>query len=131
MYDTNYEGKAAAALEALRTDDFVYLHVEASDEAGHEGDAQLKIRTIEDLDSRIVGPVVEALRTWNEPVAIAVLPDHPTPCSIRTHTAEPVPFLIYKPGMEPDAVTRFDEFSVRAGRYPLLEKNQFIKELLR
>ena len=131
LYDTNYEGKAAAALEALRTDDFVYLHVEASDEAGHEGDAQLKIRTIEDLDSRIVGPVVEALRTWDEPVAIAVLPDHPTPCSIRTHTADPVPFLIYKPGMEPDAVTRFDEFSVRAGRYPLLEKNQFIKELLR
>ena len=131
LYDTNYEGKAAAALEALRTDDFVYLHVEASDEAGHEGDAQLKVRTIENLDSRIVGPVVEALRTWNEPVAIAVLPDHPTPCAIRTHTAEPVPFLIYKPGMEPDAVTRFDEISVRAGRYPLLEKNQFIKELLR
>ena len=131
LYDTNYEGKAAAALEALRTDDFVYLHVEASDEAGHEGDVQLKVRTIENLDSRIVGPVVEALRTWNEPVAIAVLPDHPTPCAIRTHTAEPVPFLIYKPGMEPDAVTRFDEISVRAGRYPLLEKNQFIKELLR
>ena len=131
LYDTNYEGKAAAALEALRTDDFVYLHVEASDEAGHEGDAKLKVRTIENLDSRIVGPVVEALRTWNEPVAIAVLPDHPTPCAIRTHTAEPVPFLIYKPGMEPDAVTRFDEISVRAGRYPLLEKNQFIKELLR
>ena len=131
LYDTNYEGKAAAALEALRTDDFVYLHVEASDEAGHEGDAKLKVRTIENLDSRIVGSVVEALRTWNEPVAIAVLPDHPTPCAIRTHTAEPVPFLIYKPGMEPDAVTRFDEISVRAGRYPLLEKNQFIKELLR
>lgn len=131
LYDTNYEGKAAAALEALRTDDFVYLHIEASDEAGHEGDAQLKIRTIEDLDSRIVRPIVEELKLWYEDVAIAVLPDHPTPCSIRTHTAEPVPFLIYKPGMEPDSVKTFDEFSVLEGKYGLLEGDQFIREFLK
>ena len=80
LYDTNYEGKAAAALEALKTDDLVYLHVEASDEAGHEGDVRLKIQTIEDLDHRIIGPVFQALQTWEEPVAIAVLPDHPTVC---------------------------------------------------
>lgn len=130
LYDTNYEGKAQAALEALKTDDFVYLHIEASDEAGHEGDVGLKIKTIENLDKRAVGIIYEALQKWDEPVAIAVLPDHPTPCSIRTHTNIPVPFLIYKPGQEPDSVTRFDEFSVENGKYGILEKDQFIKELL-
>lgn len=130
LYDTNYEGKAQAALEALKTDDFVYLHIEASDEAGHEGDTGLKIKTIENLDKRAVGIIYEALQKWDEPVAIAVLPDHPTPCSIRTHTNIPVPFLIYKPGQEPDSVTRFDEFSVENGKYGILEKDQFIKELL-
>ena len=130
LYDTNYEGKAHAALEALKTNDFVYLHVEASDEAGHEGDVDLKIRTIENLDKRAIGILFEELQKWDEPVAIAVLPDHPTPCAIRTHTNTPVPFLIYKPGQEPDSVTRFDEFSVLEGKYDILEKDEFIKELL-
>lgn len=130
LYDTNYEGKAHAALEALKTNDFVYLHVEASDEAGHEGDVDLKIRTIEDLDKRAIGIIFEGLQKWDEPVAIAVLPDHPTPCTIRTHTNVPVPFLIYKPGQEPDGVTRFDEFSVLEGKYGILEKDEFIKELV-
>ena len=130
LYDTNYEGKAHAALEALKTNDFVYLHVEASDEAGHEGDVDLKIRTIENLDKRAIGILFEELQKWDEPVAIAVLPDHPTPCAIRTHTNTPVPFLIYKPGQEPDSVTRFDEFSVLEGKHDILEKDEFIKELL-
>ena len=130
LYDTNYEGKAHAALEALKTNDFVYLHVEASDEAGHEGDVDLKIKTIEYLDKRAIRIIYEELQTWDEPVAIAVLPDHPTPCSIRTHTNTPVPFLIYKPGQEPDAVSCFDEFSVLNGKYGVLEKDEFIKELL-
>ena len=130
LYDTNYEGKAHAALEALKTNDFVYLHVEASDEAGHEGDVDLKIRTIENLDKRAIGILFEELQKWDEPVAIAVLPDHPTPCAIRTHTNTPVPFLIYKLGQEPDSVTRFDEFSVLEGKYGILEKDEFIKELL-
>ena len=130
LYDTNYEGKAHAALEALKTNDFVYLHVEASDEAGHEGDVDLKIRTIENLDKRAIGILFEELQKWDEPVAIAVLPDHPTPCAIRTHTNTPVPFLIYKPGQEPDSVMRFDEFSVLEGKYGILEKDEFIKELL-
>lgn len=130
LYDTNYEGKAHAALEALKTNDFVYLHVEASDEAGHEGDVDLKIRTIENLDKRVIGILFEELQKWDEPVAIAVLPDHPTPCAIRTHTNTPVPFLIYKPGQEPDSVTRFDEFSVLEGKHGILEKDEFIKELL-
>lgn len=131
LYDTNYEGKAEAALEALKTNDFVYLHVEASDEAGHEGDATLKVKTIENLDNRLVRIIYETLQTWDEPVAIAILPDHPTPCAIRTHTGDPVPFLIYKPGHTPDAVDRFDEFSVLKGQYGLLEKDQFIREFLK
>ena len=130
LYDTNYEGKAHAALEALKTNDFVYLHVEASDEAGHEGDVDLKIRTIENLDKRAIGILFEELQKWDEPVAIAVLPDHPTPCAIRTHTNTPVPFLIYKPGQEPDSVTRFDEFSVLEGKHGILEKDELKKELL-
>lgn len=128
LYDTCYENKVAAALEALRTDDFVYLHIEASDEAGHEGSLSLKQRTIEDLDSRVVGPIVRALQSWDEPVAIAVLPDHPTPCALRTHTAEPVPFLIYYPGIRPDKVQAFDEVSCREGSYGLLKENEFMNE---
>ena len=130
LYDTNYEGKAHAALEALKTNDFVYLHIEASDEAGHEGDVDLKIKTIEYLDNRAVRIIYEETQKWDEPVAIAILPDHPTPCSIRTHTNTPVPFLIYKPGEQPDSVTTFDEFSVSNGKYSILEKDQFIKEFL-
>ena len=130
LYDTNYENKAAAAIEALKTDDLVYLHIEASDEAGHEGDVALKLRTIENLDSRVVGPIYEALKDWDEPVAIAVLPDHPTPCAHRTHTAEPVPFLIYYPGIEPDSVQTFDEVACQSGAYGVLEKDEFMNHFI-
>ena len=130
LYDTNYENKAAAAIEALKTDDLVYLHIEASDEAGHEGDVALKLRTIENLDRRAVGPILEALEQWSEPVIIAILPDHPTPCAHRTHTAEPVPFLIYRPGIAPDGVQTFDEVACRQGAYGTLEKDEFIRILL-
>lgn len=131
LYDTNYEGKARAAVEALKTDDFVYLHIEASDEAGHEGDVDLKVKTIEYLDNRALRIIYEETKDWDEPVAIAVLPDHPTPCAIRTHTATPVPFLIYKPGTEPDAVRQFDEFTVQEGCFGVLKEDEFIKEFLR
>lgn len=127
LYNTNYEGKAKAAIEELRKKDFVFLHIEASDEAGHEGDVDLKIRTIEYLDSRIVGPIYEEVKTWDEPVTIAVLPDHPTYCSTKTHVKEAIPFLIYKPGKPSDEVKVYDEFSVCAGSYGLLKDNEFIK----
>ena len=130
LYDTNYENKAAAAIEALKTDDLVYLHIEASDEAGHEGDVALKLRTIENLDRRAVAPILEALEQWTEPVTIAILPDHPTPCAHRTHTAEPVPFLIYRPGIEPDGVQTFDEVACQQGAYGTLEKDEFIRTFL-
>jgi 2,3-bisphosphoglycerate-independent phosphoglycerate mutase len=130
LYNTNYEGKAQAAIDALRTDDFVYLHIEASDEAGHEGDVALKVKTIEYLDSRIVKPVFEAVSQWDEPVTIAILPDHPTPCHLRTHTSAAVPFVIYRPGQQPDAVQQYDEFSAVAGNYGTLESMQFMQVLL-
>lgn len=131
LYNTNYEGKTKAALDALRTDDFVYLHIEAPDEAGHEGDIQLKLRTIEDIDAKVVGPILESLKDWDEPVAIGFLPDHPTPCEYRTHTNEPVPFVIYKPDEEPDGVRQFDEESCKAGFYGNLEGDEFIKNLMK
>lgn len=131
LYNTNYEGKVQAAIDALRTDDFVYLHIEASDEAGHEGDIPLKLRTIENLDSRVVGPICEEISRWDEPVCIAILPDHPTPCEHRTHTADPVPFLICHPGMEPDGVQTFDEVACKEGAYGLLESDGFMKEFMR
>ncbi|MDE5550956.1 MAG: phosphoglycerate mutase, partial [Bacteroidaceae bacterium] len=140
LYDTNYEGKAQAAINALKTDDFVYMHIEASDEAGHDGDLDLKLKTIENLDSRAVKPVYEAVKDWGkagtptadmEPVAIAVLPDHPTPVAHRTHTNEPVPFLIYAPGIEADDVETFDEVACTDGSYGQLEKDEFIKEFMK
>jgi len=93
--DTNYAGKVAAALGALATRDFVYLHVEAPDEASHKGSLPEKIRAIEEFDSNIVAPVLEGLRRLSEPYRILVLPDHPTPLAIKTHSSEPVPFILY------------------------------------
>jgi 2,3-bisphosphoglycerate-independent phosphoglycerate mutase len=130
LYNTNYEGKAQAAIDALRTDDFVYLHIEASDEAGHEGDVALKVKTIEYLDSRVVKPIFEEVSKWDEPVTIAILPDHPTPCSIRTHTSDPVPFVIYCPAQKSDSVLIYDEFEAQKGSYGMLQSQEFMKILL-
>ena len=129
LYDTNYEGKAEAALESLKEKDFVYLHIEASDEAGHEGDVPLKVRTVEYLDERIVKPIYEEIVNWDEPVTIAILPDHPTPCAIRTHTRDPIPFLIWHRDIEPDSVQTYDEFAAKDGGYGLLHSNQFMNTL--
>ena len=131
LSDTNYEGKAQAAIEALRKDDFVFLHVEASDEAGHDGDLTLKLHTIEDLDRRIITPIYNEVKDWNEPVCIAVLPDHPTPVEQRIHVAEPVPFLIWHPGIEPDDVQTFDEISCVNGHYGLLKYDEFMNEFMK
>ena len=130
LADTNYEGKAEAAIEALRKYDFVFLHVEASDEAGHDGDLELKVKTIEYLDKRIVKPIYEEVKTWDEPVCIAVLPDHPTPVEMRIHVNEPVPFLIWYPGIEADDVERYDEVSCVSGCYGLLRLQQFMQTLM-
>lgn len=129
LYDTNYEGKAQAAIDALKTNDFVFLHVEASDEAGHEGDVDLKVRTIEYLDSRIVKPIYEAVSQWNEPVTIAILPDHPTPCAIKTHTNAPIPFIIYNPLQAGDAVQVYDEQAATQGAFGTISGDEFMKLL--
>lgn len=129
LFDTNYEGKARAAIDALKKDDFVYLHIEAPDEAGHEGDYKLKIRTIEDIDSRVVKTIYEETKDWDEPITIALLPDHPTPCALKTHTNKPIPFLIYRSNGTADAVQVYDEFESPKGAYGLIEGNEFMKTL--
>lgn len=131
LADTNYEGKTQAAIEALRKDDFVFLHVEASDEAGHDGDLELKLRTIENLDKRMVGPIFEEVSKWDEPVAIAIMPDHPTPVEIRTHVKEPVPFVIWYPGIKPDDVETYSEVSCVCGSYGMLHLTEFMNEFMK
>lgn len=126
LADTNYEGKAAAAIDALRRQDFVFVHVEATDEAGHDGDLELKIKAIEYLDRRLIGPVYEEVATWHEPVCIAVLPDHPTPVEQRVHVSEPVPFAIWHRGIRPDKVRSYDERSCPEGAYGLLRLWEFM-----
>jgi len=127
--DTNYAGKVAAALEALKTHDFVYLHVEAIDECSHEGDLKLKLRAIEDFDSKIVVPVLEALR--GKDVTFAVLPDHPVPIRLRKHTTTPVPVAICGPGIEPDEIQTYSEKLAPSGKLGFLKKDELMKKVLR
>lgn len=130
LWDTNYAGKAHAAIEALRTNDFVYLHVEAADEAGHDGEMALKIQCIESIDKYIVGPIMQTVAESIEPIAVALLPDHPTPIDLRTHTAEPIPFAMWYPGIQADAVETFDEDAAANGVHGLLEGDQFINAFM-
>lgn len=130
LFDTNYEGKAQAAIDALKTDDFVFVHVEASDEAGHDGDVELKVKTIEYLDDRIIRPIYEAVKQFNEPVCIIVLPDHPTPVELRIHVAEPVPFLVWHQGIEADEVKQYDETSCVSGSFGLLKLQEFMQTIM-
>lgn len=131
LANTNYEGKAQAAIEALQHDDFVFVHVEATDEAGHDGDLELKLRAIDYLDKRLIKPVYEAVCQMNEPVCIAILPDHPTPVEMRIHVDEPVPFLIWHPDIEADAVEHYDEVSCVSGSYGMLKLNEFMNQLMK
>lgn len=130
LYDTNYEGKTQAALDALKTSDIIYLHIEASDEAGHEGDAELKVKTIEYLDKRVVKTILEETAKFSEPVTIALLPDHATPCTLRTHTRDPIPFIIYNPALEPDPVIFYSETMQDCQYNDLLQKDDFIQTLI-
>ena len=130
LADTNYEGKAAAAIKALKEQDFVFVHVEASDEAGHDGDLDLKLKTIEYLDQRLIRPIYEAVQQMDEPVCIAVLPDHLTPVEMRIHVGQPVPFLIWHRGITPDDVQQYDEVACVSGGYGLLRLQQFMQTLM-
>jgi 2,3-bisphosphoglycerate-independent phosphoglycerate mutase len=128
LANTNYEGKAQAAIDALEHDDFVFVHVEASDEAGHDGDLELKLKTIEYLDQRLIAPIYNKVQ--DQDVCIAVLPDHLTPVEQRIHVGQPVPFLIWHKGIQPDSVQQYDEVSCVSGSYGLLKLNEFMKTLM-
>ena len=130
LADTNYEGKAQAAIDALKTDDFVFVHVEATDEAGHDGDLDLKLKAINYLDQRLIRPVVEFSETLDEPLCIAVLPDHPTPVEMRIHVNEPVPFIIYYQGITPDNVQTYDEQSCKQGSFGQLKLQEFMQTFM-
>ena len=131
LANTNYEGKAQAAIEALKKDDFVFVHVEATDEAGHDGDLELKLKAIDYLDKRLIKPILEAIKEMQEDVCVAILPDHPTPVELRIHVNEPVPFIIWHKGIIPDDVQHYDEESCVSGGYGLLRLNEFMNELMK
>ncbi|MBN1882500.1 MAG: cofactor-independent phosphoglycerate mutase [Deltaproteobacteria bacterium] len=125
--DTNYEGKVAASLSALWSGaDFVYLHVEAPDEAGHAGDVDLKIQAMEDFDREVVGPMMAGLEEMGR-FRVLLLPDHPTPIEIRTHSSEPVPFAVYGDGIAPSGAPGFTERIMAHG--PFIEQGHTLMEM--
>ena len=126
--DTNYEGKADAAVAALADHDFVYLHVEAIDECGHLGDLKLKLKAIEDFDARVVGRVMNQLR--GQPVTFAVLPDHPVPVKQRIHTRVPVPVAMCGPHIRPDQCQVYGEQTAPTGALGLMRGDQLMRRIL-
>ena len=114
--DTNCEGKAQAAIDSLLKNgcDFAYIHVEAPDEMGHQGELDHKIMAIEDLDRRIIAPIKKAMEDAGEDFRMLVLPDHPTPLRIRTHSSDPVPYVLYDSTMERRAIASYTETNARA-----------------
>ena len=122
---TNYEGKAKAALEALKKYDYVYLHVEAADEAGHDGDLALKIKVIEDLDSRLVAPILKGIEDAKLDIRVALLPDHPTPVETGIHVKDPVPVILWGSGVRADAVREYNEETVKKGGLGLMDQKAF------
>ena len=125
--DTNYEGKADAAIEAIRSHDFVFVHVEAPDEVSHAQDARLKVRVIEDFDRRLVGRVLAAV---DPSVTLAVLPDHPVPIRTGKHTRTPVPVAVRHAGWQPDGVQTYDEEACLHGALGALKGREFMDLLL-
>ena len=124
--NTNYRGKVTAAIRELKKKDFVYLHIEAIDEMGHTGIPKKKMAALKDFDNYIVRPLIEAGKKFNEDLVIAVLPDHPTPCKIRTHTDEPVPFVIFDPIAQriPSEPRKFTEKVARHGELGLINNGE-------
>ncbi len=128
-YDTNYDGKAQAAIDVLSRKDLVFVHLEAPDEAGHNGDLREKVKALENFDRKIVRPVVDHLEEQGE-YRILILPDHPTPISKRTHTRGAVPFLMAGKNILPDDVTVFSEISAKAGSVNIANGFKIMKLLL-
>jgi 2,3-bisphosphoglycerate-independent phosphoglycerate mutase len=130
--NTNFRGKAEAALEELRNGkDFVYVHIEAPDECGHRFEIENKVRAIELIDELVVGTLLEGLSDYDD-YSLMVLPDHPTPLSIRTHAADPVPYVIYrKRGTEPSGVAGYDEFEAQKTGIYITEGYRLMDRFLR
>ncbi|MCM8824955.1 MAG: cofactor-independent phosphoglycerate mutase, partial [Candidatus Omnitrophica bacterium] len=128
LYNTNYEGKAYAAIEALNKYDLVYVHVEAPDEAAHEGNLKLKIKCIEDFDSRLFGIILKNVDL--KQTCIAVISDHFTSVSQRNHSNQKVPFVIYRPDLKPDHIYSFSEKECADGAFGVIKEDMFIKILL-
>ena len=132
--DTNYAGKTDYAVNALNDADFVYIHLEAPDEAGHAGNLEYKIKAVEDLDALVIGPVLEKVKERFGDVRLLVMPDHATPIKERTHTSEPVPFIIYDSRVEKaNAGATYDESIAARNGIMIVEKGHtlmdyFIKE---
>ena len=126
--DTNYIGKGKAAVEALKKHDFVCIHVEAPDEAGHSGDYPSKIEAIERIDQDVLGTVIDGLNHYDQ-WRILVLPDHPTPVTLRTHTNKPVPFLLCGTGIDPDGVHKMGESHAGSSGI-LIDKGHRLMEIL-
>ncbi len=116
-YDTDYAAKARYALDSLRSVDLAYVHVEAPDEAGHEGNWEAKVQALENFDAKIVGAFLDETIRINEDFGFLLMPDHLTPIEVRTHVADPVPFAIYYPYVVPDGGTSFSEKGVTYGSY--------------
>lgn len=130
--DTNYEGKISAAIEALKTKDLVFVHVEAPDEAGHEGSIDKKLKAVEDFDNQIVAPMLRHARASDEPFTILIMPDHPTPISLKTHTRDPIPFAIYRTDKtDSDGTEAFDEESAKKGSLGLVNASDLIGMLVK
>lgn len=128
-YDTDYCGKAKNAIEGLKTHDLIYVHVEAPDEAGHAGDLEEKILAMERIDKRILGKIMDEIPTYNE-YAIAILPDHPTPLKLKTHTSDPVPYAMCSTNNISDDVILYDEVSASKGSMGLDQGYKFVNKLI-
>ncbi|MBO3833098.1 MAG: cofactor-independent phosphoglycerate mutase [Candidatus Brockarchaeota archaeon] len=126
-YDTSYENKAVYAVKALEESDFVYLHVESPDEAGHEGSFETKVKVIEEMDKRLFRKILDSVE---ENVSISILVDHPTPVSVRNHTLDPTPFAVMKPGLNGDGLP-FDEDSGLRGSFGLVDGMEIVKLIKR
>jgi 2,3-bisphosphoglycerate-independent phosphoglycerate mutase len=124
--ETNYAGKVEAALKALERMDFVYLHIEAPDEAAHEGDLELKIKALEIFDREVVGPIIEGLMARGDDWRVLLLPDHATPIEIKTHSHDPVPFAIMGKGIKHDTIESFDEGAATQGGYEVVEATELV-----
>jgi len=129
-FDTDYCGKAKNAMKTLQNHDIVFVHVEAPDEAGHAGDLKEKIKAIERIDKRILGKIMDEIPSFND-YSLAVLPDHPTPLILKTHTSDPVPYSMCSTEGKSDIVKRYDEFSVQKGSQGIIMGYKFINNLIK